>query len=426
MTPSVPASARTALDSPPTVCASDAPAAITDAGVVRVMIGAGVVLFLTMLPVAMLVPVLKGLVADRFATTPFWSHSFMSVNMIGALLAAPLAGPWIDRAPRRRPILVLLLIANAATLALMSVADTFWMLLVVRFVEGAFHILAVTTLMAIAADWAPPARRGRFMGMIGAALIFGTASGSPLGGIVGRSNPVLVLWVGAALALAAALLALCVVRDPPERRPAPLRSVRALLRDHPPLWVPLAYAFIDRFCVGVIVSSFVLYLGEVAHLSRPQVGGLLALFLFPFALLCYPAGRLADRIGRVLPMCVGSVLFGVVYALYGVVSPGGLWGLMLASGVLSALMFAPNLAMCADLTPPAQRASAYAGFNFAGSLGFLCGPLAGGAMLAAIGDSLPRVEAYAWTFAAAGSTEVLCALLTLPALLRLRRMGLVR
>lgn len=390
------------------------------------MIGAGAVLFLTMLPVAMLVPVLKGLVADRFATTPFWSHSFMSVNMLGALLAAPLAGPWIDRAARRRPILVLLLIANAATLVWMSVADSFWMLLAVRFTEGAFHILAVTTLMAIAADWAPPARRGRFMGMIGAALIFGTASGSPLGGVVGRSNPGMVLWVGAGLALAAAAVALCVIRDPAERRPAPLRSVRALLRHHPPLWVPLAYAFIDRFCVGVIVSSFVLYLGDVAQITRPQVGGLLALFLFPFALLCYPAGRLADRIGRVIPMCVGSVLFGVVYALYGVVSPAGLWGLMLASGVLSALMFAPNLALCADLTPPAQRASAYAGFNFAGSLGFLCGPLAGGVLLSAIGNSMPKAQAYAWTFAAAGSTEVLCALLTLPWLLRMRRLGLVR
>ena len=52
---------------------------------------------------------------------------------------------------------------------------------------------------------------------------------------------------------------------------------------------------------------------------------------------------------------------------------------MRQSGVLSATMFAPNLAMCADWAPKGRHAIAFAGFNIAGSLGFLCDPLLTGA-----------------------------------------------
>ena len=125
-------------------------------------------------------------------------------------------------------------------------------------------------------------------------------------------------------------------------------------------------------------------------------------------------------------MCVGSLGFGLVYALYGFVPIVWLPAAMIASGVLSAIMFAPNLAMCSDLAPPERRATAFAGFNMAGSLGFLAGPVAGGLIAALLSDRLSTVATYRTTFVLIGMTEVLCALLTLPLLLRLRRSGQTR
>ena len=61
----------------------------------RVAAALAVVLFLSMVPVTMLVPVLKELVSDRFNASPFWTHSFMSINMIGAVIAAPIEGHWL-------------------------------------------------------------------------------------------------------------------------------------------------------------------------------------------------------------------------------------------------------------------------------------------------------------------------------------------
>jgi MFS family permease len=153
----------------------------------------------------------------------------------------------------------------------------------------------------------------------------------------------------------------------------------------------------------------------------------MAAFVFPMALLTYPAGRLSDRWGRLTPLAVGSVLFGIVFASYGLLDAGSLWIAMVASGVLSAIMFAPSLALCRDLAPDSIRTTAFAGFNAAGSLGFLSGPLLGMAVTGGLGGAIGFDDACRWTFVIAGASEVLCAVLSIPFLIRLAaRMKAVR
>ncbi len=382
----------------------------------------GILVFLAMLPVTMLVPVLRELVAVRFQTGPFATHSFMSVNMIGAVIAAPLAGMWSDRRKRRKPLLIGALVANSVLLLLMAIAPSFPLMLIIRLCEGAAHILVISALMALAADCAAPESRGRTMGLMGACLMMGTACGSPLGGLLGQWNPAWVLPMGSAISAMLAPLAAWLVHDTSIRR-TNLRRIPMLvfLRAQRDLIVPFAYAFIDRFCVGIIVSSFVLYLGHHLEVSPAGRGGLLTLFMLPFALLCYPAGRLSDRFGRIAPLCLGSIGFGIVLALYGFVPLSWMWVLMVLSGIFSAAMFAPNLTLCADLSPRSLRGSAYAGFNAVGSFGFLCGPLIGGAVVSFVGQRFDAPTAYRAAFVVGGMSELLCALITLPWLLRLKR-----
>src|SRR5690606_9537607 len=78
-------------------------------------------LFCLMLPVTGMVPVLPELTLGRFAALgEFQSHLFMSVNMLGALIGAPLAGLLSDRLGRRKPLAVVALAANG--LALLAIA----------------------------------------------------------------------------------------------------------------------------------------------------------------------------------------------------------------------------------------------------------------------------------------------------------------
>lgn len=381
---------------------------ITLAPATKVGIALGGALFLTMLPVTMMVPVLKELVATRFGVGPFWVHLFMSINLIGGVLTAPLSAAIADRASRRAAVLLAALLLNGTILALMPLTTDFATFMLLRFLEGAFHMAAISTIMACAGDWAPPERRGRQMGMIGAALIFGTACGAPLGGAIGQRFPLMVFGIGLAAVLAAALIVAFVPESVERRRVSRLAEIVSALREHRGLITPYAFAFADRLCVGLTVSSFILFLSDVHHYSPAARGGLLALNLFPFAVLCYPVGRLADRWGRKIPIIVGNAAYGIVFALYGVVPASWLGTLMLASGVCSALMFTPSLTMCADRAPAAQRATVYAGFNVAGSIGFMCGPLIGGTIHAFAGD-MPIESAYRLSFLVGGAAPLICA-----------------
>lgn len=420
-----------ASGSAPLECIDPASAA-EQAAAVRRTLAIATMAFVSMLPVTLLVPALKELVGRQSTGNPMWSdlwaHAFMSVNMIGAIAAAPFLARLSNLHGWLKRVAALALAAEAVLLALMTFAPGIHVLLTLRFFEGAAHILAISTLMGMASAWSTAATRGRTMGIVGAAMMFGTAFGTRLGGVVWSHLPGMVFAAAAVIAGLSGVLALLVVREAPdrERSEGPRASLMAPLRAQPALWTAFAYAFIDRFCVGVIISTFVLFLDGVHGLDPSVRSKLLFMFMLPFATLLYPAGRLVDRIGRIWPLSLGSILFGVAFASYGLVPLPVLHGLMVVSGVLSALMFAPNLALCADLSPVELRGAAFTGFNIAGSLGFVAGPLFGGLCLHLCSQIVPVDRAYAVTLLATGATEVLCGLATLPLLLRLKRRGLTR
>src|SRR5262245_8207876 len=95
-----------------------------------------------MAPVTLPVPVLRELVHDRFGVSELLTSLFMSVNMIGALVAAPLVGALADRIGRRRAILVGALGLDALCFFALTAKVPFALFLAVRFVEGCAHIAA--------------------------------------------------------------------------------------------------------------------------------------------------------------------------------------------------------------------------------------------------------------------------------------------
>ena len=383
----------------------------------------GVCTFVLMIPVTLIVPVLKELVAERYSAGVFWTHSFMFTNLIGAIAAAPLIALLCDRARSRVRVAALALAADAALFAAMSVAPSLTSLLLLRTLEGALHMLALTAVMATAADHAPAGKRGRTMGLLGACMMFGTAAGTRIGGVVWKHlGEGYAFPISASVSLLGGLLILGLLRDAPGRAVASrLKDALALLRTHRRLGIPYAYTFIDRFCVGVIITSFGLFLRAAYGTSPDGISKLLVMFLIPFAVCVYPAGRLVDRVGHTGPLAIGSILFGLLFAGYGVIPLAWLPLTMVVSGLFAALMFAPTLSLCAQLAPAEQRGAAYSGFNAAGSFGMLCGPLAAGLICQLLEPTLGSAAAYRTAFIVAGATQVCCAAITLPFLLGMRK-----
>ena len=377
---------------------------------------------LTLIPVTLLVPGLRELVQVQHGGSASAAHMFMTVNMLSGIVAVPIVMRWQRRVGSVRIWVASLLALDALVFLGMRAAPSLASLFALRALDGALHLPAITLLMVAANRLAGP-RRGASLGFLGSSLMIGVAIGSPLGGRLVDRSPSLVYLVGAMVFVLAAVSALGIALPRAEQTRTPSRRY-AWNTGIRLAWVPLSYAFMDRFVIGVFVSTFTLFLGDVHHATGAQRGLLMALFLVPFALLCWPAGRLADRIGWYRPLVISNVLFGAVFAMYARVPFTALPWLMVLSGVLSALMFAPNLLLTSEV---AQRAGdgIFGAFQIAGSVGFLIGPALGGVLVSALRDERGAVD-YDQIFLMVGALEGILALasaLALGRLLRRRELG---
>ncbi|MCA8973093.1 MAG: MFS transporter, partial [Planctomycetes bacterium] len=232
----------------------------------------------------------------------------------------------------------------------------------------------------------------------------GVATGAAVGGFIGPADPLLTLHTGSVLLLLAATTAAVLLPADTEPGDHPgMRQVLAAIRREAGVRIPLLLAFIDRFTVGFFTTGFPLMLASVHGVAAKEIGMLLGAFLFPFGLLSYPCGRLAERIPRRRLVAAGSLLYGLGTAGVGIVPPAGLWLLMPILGLGSAIMFVPTLLWLLDRAPGIGRSTAMASFHAAGSLGFLLGPLTCGTLLHLHGDSS---TGYVTAFATAGLLEV--------------------
>jgi len=358
-----------------------------------------------MIPVTGVVPVLHEVTVGRFPDlSHFKKHLFMSANMIGAFLFAPLAGLLSDWLRQRKWLIAGALVVNAVALYLMRLEWSYSAYLGLRFVEGCAHIASLSLLLTLGMEMARAESSGRVMGFLGASMTLGVAAGAPLGGIIGRGDPLSIFLYGSFLMAALAVVASCLLHDRMgDRSRFTLLELVGMLKNQRLLAIPYLFTFVDRLTVGFVVSTMTFYLRSEMGALPQQIGWIMALFMIPFALLTYPAGRFSQPLNKLKLMIAGSVIYGVIFMAIGLAPLGAISWLMLGGGVAAALMFAPSLVLVQALSGEHNRALAMSAFNTAGSLGFLLGPLFGGTMVGLIG--------YQGAFLATGALEIICALL---------------
>ena len=147
--------------------------------------------------------------------------------------------------------------------------------------------------------------------------------------------------------------------------------------------------------LGVSFAVFAAYVGTdmvvpVRVLYAQQQGASLALigamataFLLSNFIFQYPAGWLADRLGRKPVMVAGLVAQAAISLAYIFVpDPVGFVGLRLIEGLASATMLPPARALIADAIPPEKRGEAYGVFNAFFNASLLLGPGIGSGLAA--------------------------------------------
>ncbi|WP_435073501.1 MFS transporter [Halorubrum sp. HHNYT27] len=381
----------------------------------------GAVVLAVLISQVLLYPGVPSLVVALGAPAGIDAGMWFLVAEFGAFVSfAVVWGALSDALGERVPLIVVGALGGAASYAALAAVPEFGFgfraALVVRVVGGALTIgafsLAITSLMDLRGG------HGRNMGAAGTAIGLGAAVGAVVGGALADLDPFYPVYAGAVVLAGAGLLAVTVddraggSPSDGERDGTDLgfREVLAQARTTRGLLVPLAFGFVDRLTAGFFALVGVYYFQDPSTfgLSAAGAGATLALFFVPFALLQSPLGSLSDRVGRFLPVVVGSIAYGVVTVGVGVAPTYPLAaGLMVLVGVCGALMAPATMALVTDLVEPEARGAAMGLFNVFGSLGFLAGFLVGGAATGAFG--------YAPAFLVVGGLELAIALALFPA-----------
>lgn len=324
---------------------------------------------------------------------------FLVAEFGAFIVCAVLWGVASDSLGRRTPLVVVGAAGGAASYVTVSLLPQlglgFDAVLLFRVIGGAFTIgafsLSITMLMDLSGG------HGRNMGAAGTAIGLGAALGSVVGGQLAAFDPLAPLYGGGALLAGVAVLAATVADRSPEG--LPVDTLLDRVRTRPALFVPFAFGYIDRLTAGFFALIGVAYFRETFGIDAAQAGLTLALFFVPFAVFQYPVGSLSDRIGRFVPVVVGSILYGVTIIAV-VLAPGyGLAaGLMILAGLCGAMVSPTTMALVTDIVPATERGAAMGGFNVFGSLGMLTGFLLGGLVTSEYG--------YVPAFLAAGGLEV--------------------
>jgi MFS transporter, DHA1 family, multidrug resistance protein len=348
-------------------------------------------------------------------TMPLYARSFgvgygaagllISVFGLSRLVFDLVAGPLVDRFGERRCAGFGLLFQALCAL-LTGLAPTFPLALAFWAAGGAGSAIAFASLYSYLLRVVPQQQMARTLGIFYGSFNAGIIAGGPIGGFLGeRLGLASPLFAYAVLVVIASAVFWRLVPEPTSRGDdsssptepagddgaqawlrrvgAPLMELLRLTSFKTVILLNFAYLWL----VATVYDTLVPLFGKDGlGMSTAAIGGVFAIAVATEFLVLYPAGSLADRIGRKPVLVPSLAALAVVVVALGFSSSALIFGLLMALvGVTGGFAGVPPAAMLSDLVPPERSGTGIGLFRFCGDLGFFLGPLVAGASTNALG-----------------------------------------
>jgi MFS family permease len=363
---------------------------------VRIVI---LLIFLSALPDALVVPVLKDLFADRYGVSTAQAQLFLAVNLLGALLAIPLV-KYMRQRMSGWAVVSSTAIVDGILLAIMWLPIGFAGTLALRTIEGAVDVATFAALFQMLGR-SDQQHRAWKLGLGATVLVAGLGIGAVLGGFLTKlaGSAAVTLIVGSVSCVSTGILAI-VFRSTLERmvQLAKSATVNAAMNEQElqaksviqlgiqpaikpeiqpeiqsgKIWPILFMAATDRATGAILTAVFASFLLSGLGYTPEQRGMLVGLPLLLMAIGAAPAGWFADRFGALRTRTLAAIVYAIAL---GIVPFLGANTLMLALALLIlGVAAAPLLPASLALVLVTNRGmSGLAAFRAAGDIGYFTG-----------------------------------------------------
>jgi len=346
----------------------------------------GVMVFFIVLSVSMLHVNQPEFIGLRFPFLSDFEKSLFDTLLYAAYISVGLTvGVVSDRIGKRR---IFVLIGSGGSILffwLMTIATDYTVLLIFRFAQGGFTVLAWQILMTLALDISGKRNRGKNMGFFGIFLVLAMGIGTILGGVFAELGVFMPYYFSAIFNGVVFLISVLILKEPAIIKKNPsVRQILLVVKNHPKLVIPGIFNFIDRLHMGFIIFIVQFFLADILGLSEGFRGMILAIYSFPLLILSYHMGKLSDRVGRYKPLIVGSIGFGIVLSLIGNMGVLGLPAviiLFIILGSFASMTTPPAMALVGDVIKEESTATGMGFFNFLGNVGIFIGPSIAGLLM---------------------------------------------
>ncbi|MHA1225849.1 MAG: MFS transporter [Candidatus Hodarchaeales archaeon] len=261
------------------------------------------------------------LLADDISLRPTEIGVIISIFAVARSITAAIIPAFSDRVGRRI-ILIFALLIYSTTTFLLGFSRDFTALFLLRIVEGAAAGAAFPTAEALLVDSVPAKDRGAWMGKYFTTFTFGFIIGPALGGVLFTFGTeylglntldafIIPFAFTGLLSFISMLSIILFVHDVLDFKKRKKRESKGGKIRTQYLSSFILVGLLSGFAIGLIIPIFTLYMADKFFLDEGTIGIIFTVSGTAGLFVNYPAGKLSDKINRMLLVIIGMTGVGL-------------------------------------------------------------------------------------------------------------------
>jgi MFS family permease len=347
------------------------------------------VTFIDRLGGALLFPFFALYITQKFNVGMTQVGILFALFSVSSVIGSMLGGALSDRMGRKG-MLIFSLLSTSVSSVIMGLVDSLQAFFVLALLAGIFTETGGPAYQAMVADLLPERKRAQGFGILRVAFNLSVTIGPAIGGfLAGRSSLLLFITDAVISAIVAAIVHFAMPETKPQSAPGALpESIGGTFHGYVRVLRDRLFMLFIGACIlmGLVYmnmnTTLGVYLRDLHAIPESGYGMILSLNAAMVVLLQFPITRRIEGYPPMLMMALGTALYAVGFAMYGMVSAYSLFLLAMVIITTGEMLVAPvSQALVARFAPQDMRGRYLAIFGFSWGLPFAIGPLLAGLVL---------------------------------------------